>query len=105
MHLQEKTTVKRIEWFSNESEMILNCEIVNGSLKYPANIAIPGSCLNRVLSDLQKQKPDFDLNDCMKIEQWSKDETSFVFDFSTTEELNLYLIEASVEDNFKQIRA
>lgn len=103
--VQEKTIVRKIEWFNNESEMILSCDMINGAFTYSTDIVVPGDSLNRILSDLQKQTPELDLNECMKIEQWSEDEVSFIFDFSLNEDINLFYIQPAAEFNFRQIRA
>lgn len=105
MNSIEKTIVRKIEWFNNEDEMMMTCEIMNGALRYNSRIAISGSCLNKVLSELQKQTPDYDLNDCLKIEQWSEDEVSFTFDFTRFSEIDLVFERPSFQFDFRQIRA
>lgn len=105
MNALEKTIVKRIEWYNNEEEMMLTCEIANGALRYNTRIALSGSCLNRVLSDLQKQSPEYDLNDCLKIEQWSEEEVSFTFDFSSFSDVDFIFERPAQQFDFRQIRA
>lgn len=105
MNTLEKTIVRKIEWFSNDTEMILSCEVVNGVLRYNTKIAVAGSCLNQVLSDMQKQSKDYDVNDCLIIEQWSEDEVSFLFDFSNWNETEFIFQKPNKSWNFRQIRA
>ncbi len=105
MKRQEKTIVRKIEWFNNESEMILTCDILNGALSYSTNLAISGSHLNQVLSNLQKQAHEFDVNDCMRIEQCSVEDVSFIFDFSTISNIEFYFNQPFEYTNLRQIRA
>ncbi len=105
MRATERTIVKRIEWLNNESEMVLSCEVQSGSLCYNTNIALPSSELNGVISNLQKQNPEEDINACLKIEQWTEEDVSFVFDFSHFNQIEFMLYRPTLELDFRQIRA
>ena len=105
MKATERTIVKRIEWLNNESEMVLTCQVQSGSLCYNTNIALPSSELNSIISRLQKQNPDEDINACLKIEQWTEEDVCFVFAFSHFNHINFILYRPTLELDFTQIRA
>lgn len=105
MNTMEKTVVRKIEWYSNEEEMLLMCDIQNGAFTYSSKIALAGSALNKVLSNLQKQNPDRDINDCLQIEQWSEEDVTFCFDFSYFFDSEFVFVQHAQQIDFRQIRA
>jgi hypothetical protein len=105
MNATERTIVKRIEWLNQETEMLLLCEVQSGSLFYNTSIALPSSELNAVVSDLQKQNPDEDINEFLKIEQWTEEDISFVYDFSHFYQIQFELYRPRLKLDFRQIRA
>jgi hypothetical protein len=105
MKAVEKTIVKKVEWFSNSAEMTLICVNETGNLRYASVLNLPSDCLNKVLSDLQKQAPEVDINECLKIEQWSETDINFVFDFSALENQEFTFTRNVLEIDYRQIRA
>ncbi len=105
MNTLEKIVVKRIEWLANESDMVLICENKMGNLSYNSRISLPSIFLNKVISDMQKQQPELDLNDCLRIEQWSETDVYYIYDFNAHSD-NTFLYQPQVQEfNFRQIRA
>lgn len=105
MNTMEKTVIKRIDWLSQETEMVLFCEVQSGNLFYNTSIALPCSELNKVICELQKQNPNVDIQDCLKIEQWTEEDMNFVYDFSLYQNEEFLLHTPSLEFEFRQIRA
>lgn len=105
MNTVEKIVVKRIEWLANESDMVLICENNLGTLSYNSRISLPSILLNQVISDMQKQQPDLDVNDCLKIEQWSENDVYYIYDFESLSERSFQYQAQVQEFNFRQIRA
>ena len=105
MNRAEKITVKRIEWLNTESDMVLVCENNAGNLTYNSRISLPSNLLNQIVSDMQKQHPELEVHDCLKIEQWSEFDMYFIYDFSSQEDLE-FLYQPQVQEiEFRQIRA
>lgn len=105
MKASENIVVKKIEWMSGENNMVLVCDTQSGNLVYPSRITLPSDQLNRVVSDLQKQHPQTDINECLIIEQWSEDDVLFVYDFSCVSFGDYIYHRAFEELDFRQIRA
>ncbi|MFA7272601.1 MAG: hypothetical protein WC044_01960 [Crocinitomicaceae bacterium] len=103
--LTDTLVVKRIDWENNHSDMLVTCDVQNGIFSYNSTLVLPGSELNKLLSHLQKQNVDLDLNDCLKVEQWSENEIHYIFDFSTFD-TSEFVYEIHFSSNkLKQIRA
>ena len=105
MKANEKIVVKKIEWLNGESEMTLLCENRSGNLSYNSRISLPADLLNKVVSDLQKQAPERDINDCLKIEQWSEQDVCFIYDFTNLSSTEFMYQREILQLDFRQIRA
>jgi hypothetical protein len=105
MNTAEKIVVKRIEWLANESDMVLICENKMGNLSYNSRISLPSILMNKVISDMHKQQPEIDLNDCLRIEQWSETDVYYIYDFDGHSNTSFLYHPQVQEFNFRQIRA
>lgn len=105
MNTVEKIVVKRIEWLANESDMVLICENKMGNLSYNSRISLPSILMNKVISDMHKQQPEIDLNDCLRIEQWSETDVYYIYDFDGHSNTSFLYYPQVQEFNFRQIRA
>ncbi len=104
-NLTDKLVINKIEWTNNESDMHILCTVINGFFHYNTTLVMPGFELNRVISELQKQNCDVDIQDCLQIEQWSEDTFGYVFNLSNLVDSEFVFYNESLKDNLKQIRA
>lgn len=104
-NLTDTLIVKRIDWENNHSDLLVTCDVRNGIFSYNSTLVLPGSELNKLLSQLQKQHVNLDLNDCLKVEQWSETEIHYIFDFSTFDTREFVYENHFSSDRLKQIRA
>jgi hypothetical protein len=104
-NLTDTLIVKRIVWENNHSDMLVTCDVQNGIFCYNCTLVLPGTELNKLLSHLQKQNVDLDVNDCLKVEQWSETEIHYIFDFSTFDKNEFVYENHFSSDKLKQIRA
>jgi hypothetical protein len=101
----KRREVIRIEWMQKDSEMVVTLREYQGVMEYQTRLIMPSSFLNQFLLDLQKVKGDLDLDQKMRVEQWSEDEFNFVFDFSDLN-IDLSYVQGSVwENQVRYIRA
>jgi len=104
-NLTDKIVVRQIEWMNNEADMHITCTVRNGFFEYNTTLVLPGFELNKVLLKLQKQHVEFDVQDCLKIEQWEEEEFRYLFDFSELTEKEFVFGSQTISENMKQIRA
>ncbi len=97
--------VKRIEWMDKDNDMLVVLEEKFGTMTYDTKVILPCTSLNGILSECKKQNPDFELDEFMVIEQWSEKEINYVFDFTTSNDVNFLLGPFSFKEDFRQIRA
>jgi hypothetical protein len=104
-NLTEIIVINQIEWTNNESDMHISCRVQNGFFSYNTTLVLPGTELNRVVSRLQKQNDIVDIQDCLKVEQWSEDEFRYVFNFTQFGDSEFIFENQLTNTCLKQIRA
>ena len=97
--------VRKIEWLEGENELTLHAEVLNGIFSYESKIILPSNSLNAVLSRIQKDNQEVEVNDCMVVEQWSQNQSNYVFNFEANLEALPLLSTQDLSGNYRQIRA
>lgn len=98
-------TVNRIEWMNKDNELMLFFKDQNGHFTYESRILLPAHLLNRILMEIQKENGFDQIDSYMKIEQWSEEETNFVFDFTKMDNSVRWTLPIDTEKQIRQIRA
>lgn len=102
---KDKIVINKIEWSNNESEMHISCNVQNGFFAYNTTLVLPGSDLNKVITQLQKQNNTIDIQDCLIVEQWAENEFLYVFNFGLFTNTEFQFENQILKDSPKQIRA
>ena len=104
-NLADRIVVNQIEWTSNESDMHVMCTVKNGFFAYKTTLVLPGQELNKLISQLQKQSNNVDIQDGLRVEQWGEDEFRYVFNFGQFTENEFTFENRMNHESLKQIRA
>lgn len=102
--MNTKAQIKRIEWMNQDNDLVVVVRETQQLLSYDSKWIFPASMLNALLLEVQKQM-DTDVNDCLKIEQWSSEEINYIFDFSNSGAQLLYLDKRLPNVEAREIRA
>lgn len=102
--MNTQAQIKRIEWMNQDSELVVVVREQKNLLSYDSKWIFPASSLNLLINEVQKQMEE-DVNDCLKIEQWSSEEINYIFDFSSPLAQPLYLQRRLTNVEAREIRA
>lgn len=97
--------VETIIFESNDDQVLVKGKMQNGHLAYSSDIIITHSSLNKLLSQIQSNLPNFDLDNYMQAEKLYDDQTLYTIDLkdSYTKQIDLSSIQTS--QMIRQIRA
>lgn len=98
-------TIYRIEWMNKDSELMLFHKDQSGPFTYESRVLLPADLLNKILMEIQKENGIDQIDAFMTIEQWSEDETNFIFDFTKRIQEVKWSLPIDTESQIRQIRA
>jgi len=97
--------IQRAIFLSTENEVLLQGNVHKGNLSYETDVVISHTQLNRIMSELQRNNENSNVNDCLDSKEVKPNEWLYFADFSALAQSQITLDSLVHYEEIKQIRA